>query len=207
MVDTRAVEALELLQENLSLDFVNTSGTHPGGADNEFLTSYPRLIEWSVYVGVLHHDDAERLLVQAQQHPADAESALHYALAVRKTLFHLLSASAEGGSPQAPDMGAFNHILSQAMTHLRAASTNEGFTWVWATDTSDLEKMLWPVTWAAAELLMSPDRRYLRECAGEDCNWLFLDTSKNHSRRWCSMKDCGNRAKARSHYHRTRQTD
>jgi predicted RNA-binding Zn ribbon-like protein len=62
--------------------------------------------------------------------------------------------------------------------------------------------MLSPVAWSVAELLMSEDLHRVRECAGPDCGWLFMDTSKNGSRRWCSMETCGNRAKARRHRER-----
>ena len=67
-----------------------------------------------------------------------------------------------------------------------------------------LERPLWPVLWAAAELLTSADRDRVRACASDPCRWLFLDLSRNRSRRWCSMEDCGNRAKARRHYARSK---
>jgi predicted RNA-binding Zn ribbon-like protein len=51
---------------------------------------------------------------------------------------------------------------------------------------------------------MPPDR--LRRCDGDGCGWLFLDTTRNHSRRWCSSRDCGNRDRARRHYTRNRTT-
>ena len=57
---------------------------------------------------------------------------------------------------------------------------------------------------SAAELLTSPDLPLVRECAGYDCGWLFMDTTKNRSRRWCDMATCGNRAKGRRHYERRR---
>ena len=64
--------------------------------------------------------------------------------------------------------------------------------------------MLWPVAWSAAELLAQGPLERIRECPGQDtCGWLFLDLSKNASRRWCDMRVCGNRAKARRHYERT----
>lgn len=65
--------------------------------------------------------------------------------------------------------------------------------------------MLWPITLSAADVLLSPDLHQLQECPGPGCGWLFLDTSKNHKRRWCTMEGCGNRAKARSQYQRKRQ--
>jgi predicted RNA-binding Zn ribbon-like protein len=78
------------------------------------------------------------------------------------------------------------------------------FGWSWADDPVNLEMPLWPVTRSAADLLTSSDLRSLRLCASDTCAWLFLDTSRNGSRRWCSMRTCGNRAKARRHHARVR---
>jgi predicted RNA-binding Zn ribbon-like protein len=61
-----------------------------------------------------------------------------------------------------------------------------------------LERPWWPVVRSAAELLTSPhllDR--LGQCADPQCGWLFLDTSKSRTRKWCDINDCGNRAKQR----------
>jgi predicted RNA-binding Zn ribbon-like protein len=204
MIDVSGAAALESLHERLCLDFANTSGEHPSQPEDEFLSSYANLVEWSVYSNVLHQAEGEHLLALAEQHPVEAEAALHYAVAVRETIYRVLSAAADGHEPEIADMQAFNHILVKATRHLRLAATIDEFDWAWVMEDDDLEKMLWPVIWSASQLLMSHDRPYLRECASDDCDWLFLDTSKNHSRRWCRMKNCGNRAKARAHYHRSR---
>jgi predicted RNA-binding Zn ribbon-like protein len=50
---------------------------------------------------------------------------------------------------------------------------------------------------SAAELLQSEELGRVRRCDGEDCRWLFLDTSRSRNRRWCDMADCGNTAKVR----------
>jgi predicted RNA-binding Zn ribbon-like protein len=71
------------------------------------------------------------------------------------------------------------------------------FDWLWTDVDEHLTSILWPVARAATTLLTSPDLARVRECAGDPCGWLFLDVSKNGSRRWCDMADCGNRAKAR----------
>jgi len=205
MVYTGDAAALEPLRDRLCLDFINTAGQHPSHADDEFLTSYGHLVEWSVYMGVLHEREAAHLLTRAGSRPAEADAALHYAVAVRETLFRVLSAHAACREPDTADMGAFNHILSKTLTRLRLGTMPEGFGWAWAMDSDDLETMLWPVVWDAVQLMTTHDLRHLRECASDDCDWLFLDTSKNHSRRWCSMSSCGNRAKARNHYQRVRQ--
>ena len=66
----------------------------------------------------------------------------------------------------------------------------------------DLDGILWRILWEAADLLTSDRLAQVKLCAGEDCGWLFLDASRNQSRRWCSMSDCGNRAKAKRYYRR-----
>jgi predicted RNA-binding Zn ribbon-like protein len=65
--------------------------------------------------------------------------------------------------------------------------------------------MLWPIVGSAAELLASDNLPLVRACSSKTCQWFFLDTSKNHRRRWCSMKLCGNRAKVRKFYARQRE--
>ena len=79
------------------------------------------------------------------------------------------------------------------------------FAWDWLNKEQALDRMLWVVARSAADLLVSGELDTVRVCAGEDCNWLFLDTSKNRSRRWCDMKSCGNRAKVRKHYKQKKQ--
>jgi predicted RNA-binding Zn ribbon-like protein len=75
-----------------------------------------------------------------------------------------------------------------------------GLEWRFEPMTSSLSAMLRPIARAAADLLTSSDLALVRTCASPTCQWFFLDTSKNHHRRWCSMKQCGNRAKVRRFY-------
>ena len=204
-MDTQNIETVGLLKERLCLDFVNTAGEHPAKPNGDFLTSYARLVEWSVFLKSISNEQAETLLTLAHQHPDKADEALKFAITVREALFRVLDAAAENRQPDAADMQAFNAILARAMSHLHMTPSSANFSWTCALDENDLETMIWPVVWSAAELMTSHDLHYLRECASDDCEWLFLDTSKNHSRRWCSMKECGNRSKARIHYQRTRK--
>lgn len=206
MVNTVDIEKFGLLRERLCLDFVNTSDAHPSQPDTEFLKSYASLVEWAVYVGAIPHVQVDRLIASAEAHPDKAEAALKNAITVRDTVYRVLSAAAAHQHPKPTDMQAFNHMLSKAMTHLRLSTVDQHFEWTYTQADADLETMLWPVLWSVSELLTSHDLRDLRECASDDCSWLFLDTSKNHSRRWCSMTQCGNRAKARTHYHRARKS-
>ena len=193
---------LGLLGGRLSLDFTNTADWHASDHPVEFLTSYSDLVAWSQHVGILTEHRAQRLLKEAARHPVDASAVLERAIALREAIYRIFSAISHGHPPQAADLATFNAELSGALAQSRIVSTAEGFTWDWADAEEALDWMLWPVVHDAAGLLTSEELDRVGQCADDRCGWLFLDTSRNRSRRWCSMEDCGNRAKARRHYKR-----
>jgi predicted RNA-binding Zn ribbon-like protein len=92
------------------------------------------------------------------------------------------------------------------MGALRLEPQRSGFRWRFSHEESDLAPMLAPVLRSVAELLTSEDLDRVRECDSGTCFWLFLDTSKNGTRRWCDMKVCGNREKARRHHDRVKKS-
>jgi len=195
---------LKLLGGRLSLDFVNTADWHASDHPVEFLTSYSDLVAWSQHVGILTDHQAQRLLKKAARRPGDASTVLERAITLREAIYRIFSAISRGRPPQAADLATFNVELSEALAQSRIVSTAEGFTWDWADAEEALDWMLWPVAHDAAGLLTSEELDRVGQCADDRCGWLFLDTSRNRSRRWCSMEDCGNRAKARRHYKRKR---
>jgi predicted RNA-binding Zn ribbon-like protein len=187
----------------LCLDFVNTVSDRPT-APQDRLQRYGDLVAWARQEGLLDRRRGQELDRQASRRPAQAEAVLQRARALRESLYRLLSAAAAGGT--APDsLLALNAVLPVALSHRRLVSGPAGFRWEWQRPAGALDAMLWPVAHSAAELLASDERTALRECAADTCGWLFLDQSRNHSRRWCDMKVCGNRVKARRHYERTRK--
>lgn len=101
-------------------------------------------------------------------------------------------------------MSVLDGALPAALGRLRLVPGRKRFTWDWAGDVEALDRVLWPVVRSAAELLTSGDLDRVRRCAGDDCAWLFLDRSRNGSRRWCDMTVCGNRSKVRRFYRRGR---
>ncbi len=208
MSDLKAVEDLGLFGERLCLDFTNTAGAHPIVPGRNFLTSYDHLLMWAQYEKLLSADMSAHLMTLAAENPNRAESALQQAVEIRETIYRILSAEADGRSPDAGDMAVFNQALLTGLPQMELMKSESGhYGWQWIGDSDDLVGILSPVVWDAADLMQSDTLHQVRECAGDDCNWLFLDTSRNHSRRWCDMKSCGNRAKVRSHYYRTHQTD
>jgi predicted RNA-binding Zn ribbon-like protein len=112
----------------------------------------------------------------------------------------VFSALAGGKPAPGPALGLFNNQLAVAMTHFRVTVGEDGCHWRLAEGGEpDLDMPVWPVARDAADVLTSARLKLVRECGGDTCSWLFLDSTRNHSRQWCDMKGCGNRAKVRRH--------
>jgi predicted RNA-binding Zn ribbon-like protein len=198
-------KAFDFSGEWLCLDFCNTADGDINQSWKENLTTYADLVAWSQQAGTLNDREATFLLHIAAQQPAQAESVLQEAVTLRFTIYHVFAAIAHEYPIEDEALEDLNTTLKSALAWLRVVPTEHGFDYAWDGTGDPLRRPLWPVVWSAAELLTSHDKLQLvRECGGPTCSWLFLDTSRNHRRRWCSMEGCGNRAKARRHYHRTK---
>jgi predicted RNA-binding Zn ribbon-like protein len=195
---------LRLIGGRLCLDFVNTANNHSRADMKEHLVDYAALIAWAQHAKLLGSADARQLAAEARGRPAAAADALRHARELRNALYQLFSTVAAGQQIAPTDLAPFNAALVRLPQPAQLAATLGGPDWNWGA-VDHLERAIWPVIWSAAELLTSPKRALVRECAGHECTWLFLDTSRNRSRRWCSMEDCGNRAKAQRHYVRYRR--
>lgn len=190
-----------------ALDFTNTISRRSDPDDSrERLTNYGRLVSWGLQAGLVTAKEAERLRAKAADQPRAAVAALRRAVAVREAIFELFVTIARGKRAPASALDALNAALPGAMASLRVGPEREGFAWQFAPHETDLAPMLSPILRAAADLLTSDDRARVRECGSDTCFWLFLDHSKNGTRRWCDMKVCGNREKARRHYRREKRT-
>jgi predicted RNA-binding Zn ribbon-like protein len=203
--DETGAANLALVGTKLCLNFANTVGNHNSDEPNERMSTYIDLVVWSLHVGILTDEAAKKLVREAARRPEDARQVLDRALALREAIYRIFSAESDHVAPGAADVAILNDALSSAMARARLLRTDKGFAWNWAREEGGLDQMLWPITRSAADLLTSDELELVRECANETCGWLFVDASKNHSRRWCSMSDCGNRAKARRHYARVRK--
>jgi predicted RNA-binding Zn ribbon-like protein len=173
---------------------------------NERLVDYAALLRWSSEAESLTPARARRLGRVAGDQPAVAAKALERALALREAIFEVFSADAHGKAPPPAELARLNSELESALAHARVERSAAGFAWAWAFD-DEPDAPLWPNARAAAELLVSPERRLVRECASETCLWLFVDRTRNHGRRWCEMKGCGNLSKVRRHRKRRRASE
>jgi predicted RNA-binding Zn ribbon-like protein len=188
-----AAHTFDYIGGSMILDFTNV-GTH-AGHNHEHLRSYSDLVDFVRQAGGLSLADARRLLAEAERHPSTAKAVLGRAIALRDASMGAFTAFARGKAPDSRDLELIGREAAASLAHRRIALAGKRITWTWADDLT-LERVLWPIAQSGADLLTSDeDRVMLRECASDTCEWLFLDRTRNHSRRWCDMADCGNRAK------------
>ena len=189
------ISSLRLVGGNLALDFANTvEGTPEGEIEREHLFGYEDLAFWGYRVGLLDEEEAERLLRRGRERVVEADGVFSRAFGFRGHLYGLFRAVAEGDEPPAEGVEALRHSECEAISNAVLAQSGGGFEWRWEQG-DDLAGVLWPVAHSATELLTSGSLGRVKGCAG--CNWLFVDESKNRSRRWCAMEKCGTHAKMR----------
>jgi len=202
-----AARTFDLLGGRLCLDFSNTVGGKRLREPVEKLRTWNDLVSWGRQAGALSDDLARRLDAEGQRRPGEAAAALRRAVDLREALFRIFRAAAEGAEPAAEDLELVNSALSRARSHERVIRAGGRYRLAFPEGEAGLDAVLWPVVRSAAELLTSDEVARVRICEAtrvDGCGWLFLDETRNGTRRWCSMKDCGNRAKARRHYRRSK---
>jgi predicted RNA-binding Zn ribbon-like protein len=191
----------------LCLDFTNTVRARPLSERVDLIRTFEDLLSWARQATILTPGEAAKLGETARQEPRAAADALAQALALREALYGLFSARAAGLPAPAADLRTINEAIGKAMTRPGLSpSAAGGFEWGWPDSPLGVDRVAWWVARSAAELLTSKDLTCVRECAGYDCGRLFMDRTKNRSRRWCDMASCGNRAKGRRHYERLKST-
>ncbi len=214
--DERPAATMKLIGGRLCLDFVNTAGgrrSESGGRKGEEvqvvrddkLNDYFDLLAWGLHVGAIDEKQARSLVREAKRRDEGAAAALARAKELREAIHRIFRATIQRTRLRDEDVELLNKELACARNHERLAVINGEFVWQWDEGRGSLDRILWPVVWSAAELLTTGDLLRLRECGGEDCGWLFEDTSRNRSRQWCDMQDCGNLAKVRRFRTRLRE--
>jgi len=189
-----------------ALDFINTVGGIRGVRPKEHLLRFADVVGWGTAAGLLSQAEAKALGREAQAHPADAAKALERARTFREALYRLLLALVEGRPTPAEDAAIIEDAVQRAMASRRLKSTGRGYGWA-APEVTLADTFVPRLALATAELVTTEALKRVRVCEAkrsEDCSWLFLDTTRNHSRRWCDMATCGNQHKARRHYARVR---
>jgi predicted RNA-binding Zn ribbon-like protein len=189
----------ELLGGRVCLDFANTLGGIRGGKTFEHLEDYGDLLAWAAESGLLTEAHGRKLRAATTRQPQVAKQVFARGLKLREAIYAIFSSGAEGKRAPAPALAILNNELMKAMTNTRIVQTSTAFDWQLAPELSGIFLPIQAVARDAAELLTSRHLTEVRECAKDTCGWLFLDASRNHSRLWCDMRLCGNRAKQARH--------
>jgi predicted RNA-binding Zn ribbon-like protein len=157
--------------------------------------------------GYLTEDPAAALSRVATGDAEKAASAFSLCRELRQVIYSIFSNQAGCRDVPLDAVDHINALLGEALSHRRLERRDGDFVWSWIDiDADDLRSPIWPIVESAATLLTAGEFDCVSECAADDCNWLFLDRSRGGTRRWCSMRSCGNRAKARRHYRRRRKS-
>lgn len=186
----------ELIAGHPALDLVNTlDWRFRDTGPEELLSSYDDLLRFSAQAEILSHKQIRQMVRAATQ--ADCAAALVACRELREALAEILYAAVDSQTPPASPLKTLESYYRQARDRQRLVWSGSRLAWEWPPSELGPDLPVWILSLSAARLLLSTDMQRLRACEKSDCRWLFLDTSKNHSRRWCDMKICGNRIKAR----------
>lgn len=190
----------------MCLDFVNTLDDRFSPEPKELLKHYVDLACFSEDTGVLSDLQVDRLMSRSMEHPDEARRALTSAIQLREAISEIFYALVRKKPVPAAALAILNQHVQEAAQHLILVVGRHQFEWKFDADIYDLFVPLWPIARDAAELLASKRVEYVRACASKTCEWVFLDESKNHRRRWCDMTKCGNRAKVKQFYVRQKRS-
>jgi predicted RNA-binding Zn ribbon-like protein len=207
---------MKLVAGDPCLDFVNTVGGRLSGRGassaptlmrDDKLRGYDDLLAWARHAALLGEGTVRELARMARRQPREASRVLARAVTLREALHRVLTSLMEGQRPEREDLAAVNAEVAAVRGRERLTAGPDGLRWEPHGRPLRLDSVLGPIARAAGALLTSGDLARLRRCGGEGCGWLFLDRSRNRSRQWCTMEDCGNVSKARRFRQRRRAAD
>ena len=194
--------------EELSLDFSNTVEWRNGDKREDDMKTFESLVGWSVRKGLIPKDEAPSIVRRAKEGRTE-DASLRRAVQLRETIYRIFSSVAHDRRPDDEDIDALNRFLSDYPVSSSVVRKGQEYGWVVATGSGAESRMLWPIAKSAADLLTSDRLGRVTECANEEegCGWVFLDKTRSGTKKWCSSKGCGNRAKVRAWYDRHERAD
>ena len=189
----------------LCLEFANTVSWRGKPEPTEYLTEPASWLKWVADNKLVSDAALSELQRRSTMWPSELEGAHRRAVEFREALYNLLVRFSQGGQPDRQDEAAVQEVLDDALEELKLQPGGKPWRWRLETTGVDWNAALYPIALSAAQLLTSGWSERLSVCEREECRWLFLDLTKNHSRKWCSMDTCGNVIKARRHYARVKK--
>ena len=187
--------SLHLLGGNLALDFANTESGRNGSQHLNHIQSAADVIIWARHAAVI--DDVTAAAAQSAL-KENLTGLFAEGLALRQTIYEINATLAAGRTPAPKSMQALAHTHGKTLQSAVLVAKNGKYSWAWRPNDELADAILGPIAQAALVLLMQQDHARIKQCHGNHCGWLFYDSTKNNSRRWCDMSVCGNRSKIRA---------
>jgi predicted RNA-binding Zn ribbon-like protein len=191
-------------QDDLCLAFANTLSWRGSPAPSESLGGIEDLLAWLANTAKIPPQTIEAVGKRLRRQSSEAAKLFSEAIELREAIYRACSALAASEPIAEKDLALLNRRLAEAPRREKLAHAEGGYAWEVKKIDASAAGLLAPVLWSAADLLTHADRRRVRRCANDACLWLFVDESKAGTRRWCDMSSCGNRAKSRRHYLKTK---
>ena len=204
MVSSSVPKPFQLFAGHPALELVNTLDLRFSANPQELLPSYAELLRFAAQMRLLTAEQARKL--GRTVHPQDGQRVLAATLDLREALTAVLYAWVDGSKPPDGQVKILEAHFHAAALHRSLRGGDERLVWNWSGLEQQAELPLWMLAQWASDLLVSEDAKQVKSCGDPTCRWLFLDLSKNHTRRWCDMKTCGNRMKARRYQARLQET-
>jgi predicted RNA-binding Zn ribbon-like protein len=190
-------------REELSIRFVNTVAWRLRDPVEDRVGSPTALLDWFAAAGVADAKQVVRLRARWKKIPHEERAYRGDAVRLREAIYQTLLSRIHGKPFDRSALNILNGALKAPARGLHIAPSRGALAWRAGDRIAVANDLLRPIAWSAAGLLMGPRSEKLRQCQDErGCGWLFIDESRAQNRRWCSMGDCGNRAKVLRHYHR-----
>ena len=194
-MSAHSVLSIRLVGGHSALDLLNTVDLDRPSEDQDVLRCFRDDVAWAMRIGLMSSVDGEILLALGDRAPLRAKQAHVELLRAREALRAVVQAEVEGAAVDPVAAKDFEQAVAAALAHRRFSMSDAPRGWRWLAD--DIDAVQHRAILSAADLLADPARRPIRVCAGPDCDWLFLDTSRSGKRRWCSDAGCGTASRVR----------
>jgi predicted RNA-binding Zn ribbon-like protein len=203
IVSSSLPKPFKLFAGHPALELVNTLDLRFSANPEDLLPTYVDLLRFAAQLRLITSEQARKLGRNVRA--PDGQRVLASTVELREALAAVLYAWVDGGKAASGQVEILEGHFHAAAQHRSLGSGDERLVWSWAGFEQQAELPLWKLAQSASDLLVSEDARQVKGCGDPTCRWLFLDLSKNHTRRWCDMKTCGNRMKARRHQARLQE--
>jgi predicted RNA-binding Zn ribbon-like protein len=189
---------------DLCLNFANTLSWRGKAEPSEELTTFATLLGWLAQGTKADPETFAALMDWVADRSLEGAGVLKDAIEIREAIYRVFSARAADAAVAGDDLARISAALQAAPARTRLAEASSGYGWVIGEPAPTAPALLAPVLWSAGDLIVGGASVNVRQCANAKCLWLFIDESRNGTRRWCDMSQCGNRAKAQRHYRKSK---